>query len=142
MRPFFVLISMESNHQKFIIPPDDLLDKVMARIGREERLLALKGIILFSFGIIFPLAAFFPVLRALMADISVSGLIHYISLVFSDTGVVMASGGDYLLLIVESLPVLGITELLIIMFIFLGSLRLTSRGLSKFYPARRQFLNN
>ncbi|MEK7211972.1 MAG: hypothetical protein AAB731_05050 [Patescibacteria group bacterium] len=114
----------------------------MARIGREERLLALKGIILFSFGIIFPLAAFFPVLRALMADISVSGLIHYISLVFSDTGVVMASGGDYLLLIVESLPVLGITELLIIMFIFLGSLRLTSRGLSKFYPARRQFLNN
>ena len=73
-------------------PPDDLLSKITARIEREERLLSLKRGILFSFGIILPLAAFFPVFRTLVADIYGSGLAQYISLVFSDTGAVVASG--------------------------------------------------
>ena len=133
---------MRLDCKKSINPPDDLLPKIMARIEREERLLSLKRVILFSFGIILPLTAFFPVLRGIIADISGSGLIQYISLVFSDTGVVMASGGDYLLSIVESLPVLGITELLVIIFVFLGSLRLAAKGLAGAYPGQHRFLNN
>lgn len=142
MRLFFVLISMKPKHPESIFPPDDLFCKITARIEREERILSLKRGILFSFGIVLPLATFFPVLRALVADIYGSGLAQYFSLVFSDTGAVVAYGGDYISSILESLPVFGIIKFLVIILVFLGSLRITARNLSEFYPGARRFLNN
>jgi hypothetical protein len=133
---------MRLEYKKSINPPDNLLPRIMARIGREKRLLAIKRVILFSFGIILPLAAFFPILRLLVADISSSGLTQYLSLVFSDTGAIMASWSDYLLSIAESLPVVPITGLLIIIFVFLGSLRLAAKGLAELNPGQHRFLNS
>lgn len=119
-----------SNHfKKIIIPSDDLLGKIMARIKREERFLAFRNVIFFSIGALISFIVFFPALGALRAELSRSGSLQYLSLIFSDTGTVIAYWSDFSSSILESLPVLTMAAFLATILVFLGSLKFLIRNI-------------
>lgn len=116
--------------KKFIVPPDDLLGKIMARIKRKERLLVLRNVIFFSMGALISLVAFFPAFGAFRAELSRSGLLQYLSLIFSDTGTVMAYWSDFSLSVLESLPILTMAAFLATILVFLESLKFLLKNLN------------
>ncbi|OGD32179.1 hypothetical protein A3C91_02630 [Candidatus Azambacteria bacterium RIFCSPHIGHO2_02_FULL_52_12] len=124
-------------------PPSGLLNAVMARIERERRQTARKKrIVLFSLCAIGSLLAITPTSKALVADISQSGFAHFLSLAFSDPGMVLASWNDFALSILESLPALSMAAFLLTIFAFLGSVRLLARDITMVFIQPRLIRNN
>jgi len=60
---------------------------------------------------------------ALWQSFAQSGAIQFISLIFSDTGAVLALFQDYMLSVWETLPVLDLAVFFAVMFVFLYSLK-------------------
>ena len=79
--------------------------------------------------------ALIPVLRYTLESAYGSGFSDYLSLVFSDAPVVLASWREFLLLLAESLPVASILAALAALFVFLGSLILAAQYVK---PALRE----
>lgn len=93
-----------------IQPKADLYDRVINRINREEKLMILrKKLILESFGLIMSFFIFIPLTLKLLSDIAKSGLMQFLSLLFTDFAIVMANIGDYVLSLLESTPVVSLS---------------------------------
>ena len=91
-------------------PRADLFDRIMSKIQREEKLMIIKRrLILQSSGLVMSVLLFIPFAIKLYSDLAVSGLMQYLSLLFSDLNIVMANLGDYGLTLLESTPVLSLT---------------------------------
>ena len=130
MHPFVVLVYRHMRkdyetlftHLKPQEPPVGLFNKIMARIHEEERLLSIKRrLILFSIPVIISAGAFIPVINAFQAEFAQSGFSHFLSLMFSDFGSVIANWQDFGLTILESLPAMSIISLLTTALVFLWS---------------------
>ena len=92
------------------MPPADLYGRIINRINHEEKLMILKRrLILRSSGLLLSIFAFIPLVIKLLADITKSGLMQFLSLLFSDFGIVMSDLGDYALSLLESTPVLSLS---------------------------------
>jgi len=109
-------------------PPAELFDKIISRIEKEKRFAAVRRrIFIFSFGMIASLAASFFAFQAMRAAFIESGFIEFFSLIFSDSGVILAYWQNFLLTLMESLPVMSTAAMLGAILAFLGSLRYLAR---------------
>jgi len=111
--------------------PEGLFDRIICRIREERRILVFKRRFVFYFvGAIGSLIAFISAFNVMWTELTQSGLVQFISLIFSDTGAVLAFWDVFALSILESLPAFNIATVLAILFIFLGSLKLLARDIS------------
>ena len=110
-------------------PTEELLRKVMCRIEREEKALVIRRIVLFSFTLIISIFGFLPAFQALSANLSNSGFIHFFSLMFSDFSTVSLYWRNFIMILLETLPAISITAFLIVLLVFLQSLRLLLRNI-------------
>jgi hypothetical protein len=91
-------------------PIADLYDRIINQINREEKLIILRRrLIIEFFGSVLSLFIFIPLTIKLLSDIAKSGLAEFLSLLFSDFGLIMTNIGDYLLTLLESAPVLSLS---------------------------------
>ncbi|MFA5012959.1 MAG: hypothetical protein WC520_00125 [Candidatus Paceibacterota bacterium] len=113
-----------------IEPPAYLLDKVIARIDREERLLALKRRVFAFFvaiaGLIPALVYAFGSARSMFVE---SGFSEYSSLIFSDTSVVLSYWQSFFLTLLETFPIMETAIFLGAIFILLQLLKLTAKDI-------------
>ena len=87
-----------------INPPKGLLEKILKRIHKEERLLVLRRIIIFSVMLTGSLLAFVPVLKILLADFGQSGFSNFFYLIFSDFSSVATYWQSFAMILLETLP--------------------------------------
>jgi ABC-type phosphate/phosphonate transport system permease subunit len=109
-------------------PPEDLLNRIMKRIHREQRTRALK----WRFGFFVLLlagsaVAAVPAFRSVQASLVESGFTDFVSLAFADTGAVMAYWDSFTAALLESLPIMSIAVFLAVIFAFLESLKYVAR---------------
>lgn len=110
--------------------PDDLFDKIMARIHKEEKMLVIKRrIVLFSLSILFSGAAIMPIFNMVWKGFIESGFFKFLSLIISDTGIVILYWQEFTMSLLESLPISGLILLSFVILAFLESLKLLTKNL-------------
>jgi len=123
------------SHLKSPEPPDGLFEKIMLRLHKERQLLTLKRrLTIFSVGLIGSAVAFIPAFKMVQAGFIESGFMDFFSLLFSDTGIVMAYWQNFALSLLETLPVLSLMALLATVLVFLESLKLLARDIKILLP--------
>lgn len=127
---------MDNNYEKLFSkikslgPPVGLLERIINRIQTERNLLTVKRrLFIFSVGFIGSIAAFVPVFKMVYQGFAESGFMQFLSLLFSDTGVVLSYLGSFLASLLETLPVMGLLAFLAVLLVFLESLKLLSRDI-------------
>ena len=113
-------------HLEEVVPSGLLYRRIVARIHRAEQKRARLRLGCATLGTLLSCVVFIPVFNYFVLELVQSGVTQYISLVLSDGGLLLASWQEFLLSLAESLPITGISLLLGIIFLFLGSLRLAS----------------
>jgi len=119
--------------------PDDLFDKVILSIKKEEHRIAIlkRRLAIFSLGIIGSVVAFIPAVRMVQAGFSESGFSHFFSLLFSDFGIIATYWQNFMISLLETLPIIHLAILLAITFVFLGSLKFLARDLKFIFRAKQ-----
>ena len=107
----------------YIEPPIGLFEKIINRIHKEERVLVLRRVVLFSTTLLISLVAFFPAFSMLMADFSHSGFLNFFSLAFSDSSTVMKYWQSFTMTLLEAIPALSLALFLAILLTFLQSIK-------------------
>ncbi|HLC99813.1 MAG TPA: hypothetical protein VJC11_02525 [Patescibacteria group bacterium] len=126
---------MQKNNEQFFTrhqgpqPSKELLGKIMARIQNEKTLMRRRAI-LFAVVAVFSLVAFVPAFSAMRKEFTQSGLFEIAALLFSDPTVIRIAWNDFMLSILESLPVRSIVVVLATAFVFLSSLKLIVRDIT------------
>ena len=118
-----------------------LLEKIMRRIRREQRLLLLKRSIIYLVGLAGSMAAFVPTFRMVKTGLIESGFIQFFSLLFSDLNIVMAHWQNFALALLESLPVMDIIVFAVVIVVFLESLKFLAKDM-KIVFHQRKLINN
>lgn len=107
----------------YIEPPIGLLEKIMKRIHKEERVLVLRRVIMFSTTLIISFVAFFPALNMLITGFNQSGFLNFFSLIFSDSSTVMKYWQSFSMTLLEAIPALSLALFLAILLTFLQSIK-------------------
>ena len=111
-------------------PAGDLLSKVMSRIAQERRLLTVKKrIVLLSIGLLASVAAFVSAFGVARSGIAESGFGEFLSLLATDAGTVALYWQNFVLTLLESMPIVSIAATLTAVFAFLASLKYLVREL-------------
>jgi len=112
-----------------IEPPAGLLEKILFRIKKEQRFLAIRqGIIFFVF-LACSVVLFWPALIMLLSDISKSGFIYFFSLLFSDFSIVLTFWQSFIMTLLETLPAVSIAIFLAVVVIFLQSVKILAKDI-------------
>ena len=114
-------------------PREGLFEEIMGCIRREEFFYAKCRMAAFFVFFAGSAAAFLPVLRIAAAEFSESGFLEFMSLLVSDSGVILVSWQNFLLALAETLPAASLALLLAVAVIFLQSLKIISRDLKFVY---------
>ncbi len=123
--------------------PEGILERIMARIKAEQRLLTVKRrLTIFSIGLFGSAAAFIPVFKMAQLEISNSGFLQFFSLLFSDFGTVAAYWQSFTMLLLESLPAMSLAIFLAVIFIFFESLRFLARDIKFILTPKHQLITN
>lgn len=109
--------------------PENLSEKIINRIGLVEKRFARTRLVFFGALALASVIAFIPALKYLINDFSNSGFYQYLSLIFSDSEVILASWREFSLSLAESLPFLSIAALFSVIFALLWSLKLTFKNI-------------
>ncbi len=110
--------------------PEGLFSKIMQRINQERRLSVLKRkLAVVSFMTTCSLVAFVPIFNMAQAEFSQSGFFQFFSLIFSDFGTIITQWQSFIFTLLESLPLISITALLAVIFVFLLSLKILTRNI-------------
>ncbi len=112
----------------------------MWRIRKEERLMALKKRVVF-FSIIMggSIIAFIPALGAVQAEISQSGFLQFLSLIFSDFEIIINYWQSFVISLLETIPAISIAIFLAVIFVFLESLKFLARDIKIIYGLQQIF---
>ena len=113
----------------YINPPIGLLEKILKRIHKEERLLVLRRIIIFSITLIGSLLGIVLAFKTLLSDFSQSGFMSFFSLMFSDFSTVMAHWQSFSLILLESLPAISLALFLSVVLICLQSIKVLTKNI-------------
>ncbi len=120
---------MEENFSQFE-PSTELLGKVFNRIKHEQKKARVKTFALFSVGILSSVFIFIPALLSTISEIQQSGLAGVISLIFSDFQAVISVWDDFLLSLLETLPIIRLAILFVAVYIFLRSIKYFVKSIS------------
>ncbi|MFA6324864.1 MAG: hypothetical protein WCX46_01410 [Candidatus Paceibacterota bacterium] len=104
-------------------PKDDLSFSILSKILKKEkriRRIKLVGHSLLGF---LSIVGFFPVFKSLFSELAKSGFYEYFSLAFSSGSNITFYWKELMLSLAESLPVVNILFSLILVFVFLLSIR-------------------
>lgn len=107
----------------YIEPPTGLLEKCIKRIHKEERILVIKKLSMFSLMFLASLAGFLPSLKMLLSDFASSGFLNFFSLIFSDFSSVAKYWQSFMMLLLQTLPAISLAVFLAVVLLFLQSLR-------------------
>lgn len=110
-------------------PPIGLLEKILKRIHREERLLVLRRTIIFSTTLIASLIAFVPSLNILLSNSKNSGFFNFSSLAFSDFSVVAVHWQSFAMILLETLPAISLAIFLAVLLTFLQSVKSLTKNI-------------
>ena len=110
-----VLISSNTMKDFYIEPPIGLLEKIMKRIHREERILVLRRIILFSITLVISLLDFSLRLICLYLILASPGFLKFSSLIFSDFSTVATYWQSFTMTLLETLPALSLALFLAVL---------------------------
>lgn len=110
-----------------IEPPSGLLGKCINRIHKEERVLVVKKLSMFSLMLLASVAGFFPSLKMLLTDFANSGFFNFFSLIFSDFSSVAQYWQSFSMILLQTLPAVSLAVFLTVVLLFLQSLRSISR---------------
>jgi len=133
-------ISMKKEHSFPLAPlsvPEGLELRIFARIGREARKAAVRAYIFIGAGIAACLGSLLFLGQALVSQASASSAMQYLSVLFSDTGVALASWKEISLSIIESVPAETIGLFLLALFAALFLLQSLAKMSGKRAPAFR-----
>ena len=123
--------------------PSELYNKVLQRVYKEQGLLTLKRrLVIFSVSLIISLIAFFPVINLVRVGLAESGFIQFFKLIFSDFEVIKMYWQNFLLILLESLPITGLITLLITLLVFLESINILVHDLRIFRRTNNLLKNN
>lgn len=120
---------MSDNYKKLfqnleqIEPSQKLRAGVLARIDFEKRRSARIRLAFFGAVAVTSLVAIIPSFQYVAREFSQSGFYQYLSLLFSDSGFILASWKEFSASLVESLPLFEITIFLATVFTLLFSAR-------------------
>jgi hypothetical protein len=123
-------------------PPADLFDGVMNSIRKEQRfLMAKRRITLVLVGLLGSIGAYIPAWKIVRVEFTKSGFLQFFSLVFSDFSIVVSNVQDFALVLLESLPVLGVTVFMGSIFLLLAFLKYTVDNLRIIIAFRQRNMN-
>ena len=103
--------------------PAGLFEKILNRIHREQRIIVIRNTILICIAFFASLIAIVPSFAMLSSDASQSGFLNFSSLMFSDSSVILTYWRSFSLALLETLPVISLAVFLLIVVVFLQSLR-------------------
>jgi hypothetical protein len=116
--------------KNLIEPPEGLLQKIMNRINKEERIASLRKRIFVLFGgMLGSLGIFGYVFKAAKAAATESGFSDYFSLIFSNPSIILNYWQNLLGTLLESFPVMETAILLLLAFIILQILKYTTKDM-------------
>ncbi len=119
-------------------PPKDLFNKVMRRINEEHKLLVFKRQLIFlSIAFVGSMAALIPAFQMAQAEFTESGFATFFSLLFSDVGIIAAYWQNFALSLLETLPATSLIIFLIVMLLFLESLKLLINNTKNIFNVTR-----
>jgi ABC-type spermidine/putrescine transport system permease subunit I len=118
-----------------IEPPIGLLKKIINRIHKEERLLVIRRVILFSFTLTASVIGFFPSINMLAADFNQSGFFNFFSLAFSDFSLVTTYWHSFMMTLLETLPAVSIVLFLAVLLTFLQSIKYLTKDVKTIIKA-------
>jgi len=104
-------------------PADGLFIKIVNRIDRAKRISSIKRLIMFSLAFVGSAVGFIPALNSLRTALIESGFTQFFSLIFSDFSIVLNSWKVFTLTLLESLPAVDVLIFLVVISVFIGSLR-------------------
>ena len=110
-------------------PSPELFLKVMKRIRREERILAIKKITIFSTMLVASLAGLIPAVKMLVEELQSSGFVYFASLIFSDFEIVKDYWQSFSLAILGALPAVSIALCFAVLLILLQSVKALSKNI-------------
>lgn len=114
-------------------PREGLFGEIMSCIRKEKLFYTKCRITAFFFLFIGTAAAFLPVWRIAAAEFSESGFFEFMALLASDSGAILASWQNFLLVLAETLPAMSLAMLLAVFLIFLQSLKIINKDLRFVY---------
>jgi len=117
-------------------PPHGLFDKIINRIHREQRLLILRRIVVFSVLFLGSLIAIVPSFNTLSLNMEQTGFLKFSALIFSDFSLVMAYWKNFSLAVLETLPAVSLVILVAVLLILLQSLKSLIKNI-KIYGNRK-----
>lgn len=118
-------------------PSQELLGKIMSRIEGERKMATIKRkIIAFSVALAGSILALAPAFKMVWDGISSSGFVQFLSLLFTDSEIVLAYWQSFVMTLLESLPMFSIILFLVIVFTLLGSARFLSKNIKIIHNLR------
>ncbi|OGZ06363.1 MAG: hypothetical protein A2845_01030 [Candidatus Lloydbacteria bacterium RIFCSPHIGHO2_01_FULL_49_22] len=113
--------------------PLGLHQSVIARIDEARlRIMRIKFALFSAFGFASGVALF-ALVSSTSAKMLESGFIDYASLLFSDSGAVLSYWREFSVTLVESLPLLGLTLILLALLTMLQTFRLAAKNSGAFF---------
>ncbi len=122
-------------HFSDALPPEpraELFALVMRAIVTEKHRLAKRRLIGFSMLAILSLAAFIPAIGSLQNALIESGTAQFLSLLFSDPGIVLGAWREFSLSILDALPAFSLAAVLVTAVMLLASLKAAVRQTMSF----------
>jgi hypothetical protein len=121
---------MKQNFEKLLrdlpkaSPPHDLHTRVMTQIVCAEKRAQRIWVMWYSIISLGSLAGMYEAVQFIIQDITKSGLLQYLSILFSDGGTLLGYWKEFMLLLAESLPIFGLALFFATVFVFLESIKL------------------
>lgn len=114
-------------------PPPGLLELIMLRIGEERRRAARIRIMCLGAVSLIALFSLVPAWQGFYAELAQSGFTQFMSLLFSDAGVVASYWQEFVMSLAESFPMFGLFAVLASVFALLLPLRFLARDMSAIF---------
>lgn len=112
-----------------IEPPKELLEKVLKRVHKEQRIFVIRKIVIFSTTLTLSLLAFIPSFNILISDFNKSGFLNFFSLAFSDFSAVAIYWKSFTMILLETLPTLSLALFLAVLLTFLQSIKSLTKNI-------------
>lgn len=122
---FFRLFNMNQNFNPQLTPKraEDLMDRINLKIASEQKKAVRRRTVFFTGTFIISMIAIMPAYNALADNLAASGFMDYFSLLFSDWAVISRYWQNFVLSLLEVLPVMSLAAFLTVIFVILESLK-------------------
>ena len=116
-----ILDKIESQERQEMSMPKNLVEGIILRVNKKAQEKAKVKTLGLSFVSLLSLIASFPIISQVTNSFTQSGAYNYLSLVFSDSDLMIIYWKEILLTLAESIPAISIISLLAVVAVFVWS---------------------